>query len=270
MRNINAKKIGITERGDAGRDLSWYDKMLIDDTVEGAVIITKNIDSADFRSKLLDMHKNGKPCILHATVTGWGFSPMEPRVATTETAIDHIRKVIDDGFPADRIVLRVDPIIPTPEGMQKAYSVITRANITIPDVKRIRISVYDDYHGARDEMIARGYAPIDTFGKWKNEQERRPSRTAIQSIIKMLIQTNNVGTRVFECCAEPELAKAHPSIFVEQGCVSEQDYLLMGLVPPLSLPNKYARFGCKCLSTKKELLTEKKPCPNNCAYCYWR
>lgn len=34
--------------------------------------------------------------------------------------------------------------------------------------------------------------------------------------------------------------------------------------------NNQHRFGCLCNSAKKELLTNKKPCGHNCAYCYWR
>ena len=55
-------KIGVTERGDAGIDFSWYDKL---DTVSGAIIITKKISDA-FIDKILTA---SKPIILHCTCT---------------------------------------------------------------------------------------------------------------------------------------------------------------------------------------------------------
>lgn len=41
----NTERIGITERGDAGLDLSWQHKM---DTVDGAIVITKYLASQAF------------------------------------------------------------------------------------------------------------------------------------------------------------------------------------------------------------------------------
>lgn len=45
-------KIGITERGDAGRDFSWESKL---SSVAGAVLITKNITDA-FIDKVIENH----------------------------------------------------------------------------------------------------------------------------------------------------------------------------------------------------------------------
>lgn len=56
-------KIGITERGDAGLDLSWASKL---DTVDGAVVITKCLSPA-CRDALLT---NKEKLILHATQIG--------------------------------------------------------------------------------------------------------------------------------------------------------------------------------------------------------
>lgn len=57
-------KIGITERGDAGIDLSWYEKLSL---VDGTILITKNITSG-LKYKLMQAYLSGKKssCIVHA------------------------------------------------------------------------------------------------------------------------------------------------------------------------------------------------------------
>ena len=47
-------KIGITERGDAGLDFTWYNAVKTN-KVDGAVLITKNITS-EFTDKVLELH----------------------------------------------------------------------------------------------------------------------------------------------------------------------------------------------------------------------
>ena len=68
-------KIGITEAGDAGVDLSWEEKL---DDVDAAVLITKCV-SPDFFDAALE-HKDR--LIVHATITGYGHSILEPNVPT--------------------------------------------------------------------------------------------------------------------------------------------------------------------------------------------
>lgn len=66
-------KIGVTEAGDAGVDLSWEEKL---DDVDAAVLITKCV-SPDFFDATL-RHKD--KLIIHTTVTGYGHSILEPNV----------------------------------------------------------------------------------------------------------------------------------------------------------------------------------------------
>jgi hypothetical protein len=64
--------IGITERGDAGLDLSWADRL---SEVDGAILITKN-PRPKFQKVVMEA---SKPVIIHFTVTGYGgiFSTMD-------------------------------------------------------------------------------------------------------------------------------------------------------------------------------------------------
>ena len=65
-------KIGITEAGDAGLDLSWEPYV---DNLDGVVLVTKNI-TPSFHDAAL---RNKEKAILHATITGYGNTQMERR-----------------------------------------------------------------------------------------------------------------------------------------------------------------------------------------------
>lgn len=262
------KRIGMTEAGDAAIDLSWYDKVLDDPELVGAILITKGIASKPFQEKALSLMKH-KPVIIHADVTGWGQTPMEPMVKAPIESIQAIRAFIDNGFPAQNIVLRIDPIIPTKEGLERAANVVTLAKEIIPDVTRIRISIYDDYFNSRKEICKRGYEPIDDVEKRKNEIERRPTKEQVDIVAKTLMDVAS-KEQVFELCAEPELEQSYPDRFKWFGCLSMKDCEIMNIEPPRGIGiNGQKRFGCRCLRMKVELLNKKRRCPHNCAYCYW-
>lgn len=262
------KKIGMTEAGDAGIDLSWFDKLKNNDDFVGAILITKGVANKPFRDKALELIKI-KPAIIHAGVTGWGGSPMEPQIKTPEESINAIRDLIDRGFPATNITLRIDPIFPTKEGLQRAQHVVELAKTIIPEVTRIRISIYDDYYNARQEIVRRGYKPIDHIARRKNELERRPTPEQVQAVAEALLAVAS-PTQIFELCAEPELAEAYPDRFRWFGCLSHKDCKIMNIEVPEGIGiNGQNRFGCRCLKMKTELLSNKRRCPHNCAYCYW-
>lgn len=262
-----ANKVGITEAGDAGWDLSWYDKMMTSESLKGVVLITKALWRKEFQQKVLMLIKS-KPAIIHCGVTGWGGTNMEPGTKPADITLIALRGMIDNGFPASNIVLRVDPIIPSNEGIERACNVLRLAKQIVPEVTRFRISIYDDYHKAREEMIRRGYPPIDSNTKWKNETERRPTSTHANAVASAILRQN--PHTIFEVCAEPELANTYPSSFCWTGCISQKDMDIMNLpMPQTPNVNGQKRYGCQCLTVKTELLQSKKRCPNNCAYCYW-
>ena len=267
--------IGMTEAGDAGLDLNWlnrlqnnlnaWNKPLDNACYAGAILITKAGHRPQFQNAVKQLNL---PCIIHFDCTGWGNTPMEPNAPNYVELIDSIRHFITEGFPAERCVLRIDPIFPNRDGLNMATNVLRYAEIMLPDVKRVRISIYDDYHKSREEIIRRGYPPIDGITKWKNELERRPTPAQVRMVGEALIDL--WPDFHFEVCAEPELANAYPDHFTWSGCLSKTDLDLMGIPLPDGIGvNGQNRFGCRCLTMKRELLDKKMRCPNNCAYCYW-
>lgn len=263
--------IGCTERGDAALNLSWYDKAVDRRSAySGFVLITKGISRPEFQDKVMAL-ENERPgkTVIHACITGWGGTAMEPGAADYKTSVDAVKQLINKGFPADHIVIRIDPIFPTTEYVGRAADVSSYAHNVIPEVKRYRVSIYDDYINARREMIKRGFEPVDGIQGMKNEAMRQPTPEQVKIVAEAMI--NAAPEQKYELCAEPELASAYPEHFVWFGCISQADCDLMNVVVPEGTGiNNQNRFGCRCLQVKKEMLTDTKPCGHNCAYCYWR
>lgn len=253
-------KIGITERGDAGIDLSWVSKM---DTVDGAILITKNITEAFIQLVLACK----KPVIVHATCTGYGGSELEPNVPKYQEQIAKAVELIDRGFPAERMVLRIDPIFPTPKGLVKLQYVLQEyANVLRPrGVNRIRISVLDEYKHVKQRFLEHGWYCIYGNNFQASDQQ-------LQNIASVLEDY----PYIFETCAESKLEgysnmSKYDNIY-DCGCISTKDLDLMGInYTGLAMyENPQNRRGCHCLQFKTELLTNKKQCPHGCVYCYWK
>lgn len=244
-------KIGITERGDASLDFGWVDKMHI---VDGAILITKNVSSTFIQTVM----QQAKPVIVHATCTGWGGTWLEPRVPDYKTQLNNIQSLLAAGFPKSHIVLRIDPIIPTDEGVSKACAVIEEAKrIGLLPGMRVRVSVLDEYPHVRARIKTAGYEPF-LNGYFQASYYAFSRLDEILSEYEIDIET----------CAEPYLDS---SLWFERlGCVSEHDLKIMGLPIEESFINPQNRKGCLCLSCKTELLTNKHPCAHGCLYCYWK
>lgn len=258
-------QIGFTERGDAGRDLSWV-KPCKERKVDGAIIITKTLTN-DCGYAILELHQEGFPIILHATITGWGNTTMEPKVYDYKIALTSLKALINEGFPKENITLRIDPILPTKEGIERATNVIEKAHEMglIPGL-RVRISIIDEYQHAKRRFHERNIPtcyPDKVFG---------PNNNQIQEVANFLKHINQKYNIQFETCAEPKLKSMLPKdIIIERGCISETDLKIMKLpIPENVQKNGQNRYGCQCLAIKKELLKHKHPCRNNCAYCFWK
>ena len=247
-------KIGVTERGDPSLDKTWYEKLM---QCDGGIIITKNLN-VTLQDKILS---HSRPITIHATCTGWGGSKMEPNVPEPEDQLDNVEFILERGFPEERMVIRIDPIIPTEEGLKRARRVLELLERSGLSNLRVRVSVYDEYKHAAARL------PEPIYGGAFS-----PPKEMLQEVVKLLKSFD----REYEICAEPYLAACgHP--FKIQGCVSVVDLKRMGLEQkehPLTdaefTINPQQRSGCKCLGVKQELLSTRGRCEHKCLYCYWK
>lgn len=249
-------KIGITEAGDAGLDLSWTKRL---DSVDGAVLITKCI-SPHFLKEVL-AHKD--KIIIHATFTGYGGTVIEPCVPPPYDEFDAILQLVKAGFPKEHIVIRVDPIIPTLKGVRTALSVIE--TFIDQGFSRYRISVVDMYPHVRDRFKQAGVPlPYGDYFSPSKEQLRRVDEMVRIAKVYWADQNGDVPFRI-ESCAEPGLIEP-----IQCGCISAYDLGLLGLDVTEADNTGFQRKHCLCYSGKTELLEHKARCPHGCLYCYWR
>lgn len=247
-------KIGITERGDAALDLSWADKL---DSVDGAIVITKNVTSKKFQEALLE-HKN--KLILHATITFLGGTEYEPNVPKAGKSIEALKEIISKGFPASKIVFRLDPILS--RAQSHAFRLGAAKIIADLGISRVRFSFIDIYPHVRRRFMAKGIEiPCNNFTLDKDEQ---------RFVALDFLNINHFTGLCFEICAEDNnIVDPIAGIFEHIGCISQKDLQLLGIYKNItSLANQ--REGCKCLSVKTELLSNKAQCAHGCVYCYWK
>lgn len=250
---MSKMKIGVTERGDAGLDLSWETKL---NGLSAAILITKNI-TPHFRAAVLrNMRRHN--LILHCGCTGWGHSPVEPNVPYTTEQLAALDDLIQFGFPVEQTVLRIDPILPIPSGLQAANNVLNIASkYDWFKAIRIRISIMDDYAHVKRRFQNAGYATVYPG------QAKFASPEQFEAVKRLCA---GYPDKIFETCAETGLNGPQ---FRHTGCVSEADLSIFGLTPESSGQNPQNRNGCLCLSCKTELLSHKSQCPHKCLYCYW-
>lgn len=251
-------KVGITEAGDAGIDLSWAKKL---DAVDGAVLVTKNINS-DFIKKVLE-HRS--KLIVHVTCTGYGGTVLEPHVPTSRLQRCAATDMVLRGFPRERVVIRVDPIIPTEKGLERALDTIEA--FMKEGFNRFRISVIDMYPHARDRFKNAGLPlPYGETGFSPDKEQLADVDEMIREAREYWASFGRDPARLrIESCAEPGLREPIPC-----GCISSFDLALLGLDTSDVDSVGPQRPKCMCYSGKTELLAHKQRCPHGCLYCYWR
>lgn len=258
-------KIGITERGDAAYGIAKWRTALECKNVDGAILITKNLTKA-FTDAVLNCYfdpvGNTKNIIVHATCTGWGKSVFEPNVPDYQRQINCLRNLVNNGFPIEHCVLRIDPIVPTESGLNVACKVLDYAweQGLLPQM-RVRISVYDEYKHVKERLHKNGFASVYPGNQFYASKEQFAYVT--ERLKKYDIQ--------FHTCAEPFLKDPDDTgLYVHSGCISPIDLRILGFDTPVISVNPQHRTGCLCLSCKTELLDKRHPCPHNCMYCFWK
>ena len=248
-------KIGITERGDAGLDLRWTCSI---NNVNGAILITKAITPEFIRAVMTCR----TPIVVHCTCTGYGGSVLEPGAPTPQTQLQRAKELVEAGFPASNLVLRVDPIFPSDKGLAKAKAVLN-AYRDMGLNNRVRVSIVDEYPHVRQRYAERGWPTLYGGNFYPNEEQ----------VARVAYLFKEYPMFQFETCAEHRLAQIGRAIGVNikaQGCISNEDLKVMGL-PALNCGvNPQNRSGCLCLAPKTELLTKRGRCANSCVYCFWK
>lgn len=241
-------RIGITERGDGGLDFSWVKKI---DKVDGVICVSKAANDELIKNLLNYKDK----VIYHSTCTGMGSTKIEPNVPSVEDKLNHVQKLIMEGFPINHIIMRIDPLIPISTGdfiLGKSYldQIEKILQFCNQYELKVRYSYLDIYSHVRERFISNNI-PITSFLK-KDMNE-------IQNLFKKY-------SLKYMSCGEKWTPESH-----KIGCVSIEDFKILGLDTSECVMSQWRqRNVCLCCSAKKELLNNKKPCYHGCLYCYWK
>jgi hypothetical protein len=227
--------IGITEGADPTVNFKW--KEWVNDG-KPAILITK-------MPRLFNEHLNGtENVIIHCTITGLGGSNIEPNIDNTDVSIKYYRELCDK-FGADRVVLRVDPIMPELQmiNLTDVPYLVNIRSIIKKSRGRTRISFLDLYSHVRGNLLSHGYKLKQTF------------HYELQSRFDLW---HSFGEP--EICGEPDMPSTP--------CVSAMDCEILGVEPILR--DKGQRLYCHCLANKMEICRPPPKCTYGCLYCYWR
>lgn len=228
-------KIGFTERGDAGLDFSW---MRTHKNYDGVVLITKRL-SHDFIEQASKINS-----IVHATITGHGGTVYEPKVPSLTISRIYFDLLVKTLGP-DRVVLRIDPIIPDSRGIAVAINVYEQIHVKGGRRTRVRTSFMDNYSHVKERFIAAGLKPLDYYFHAPLDLRKKISSYFPDAEI--------CGEPGFECI----------------GCISEKDLevLKIDIEPKIG---GWQREECRCLTYKTEMFENRGRCDHNCLYCYWK
>lgn len=259
MKELKNPRIGITEQGDAGYDLSWVNK-IEQGSVDAAILVTKCLSHGMYDALLSLKQKGFHNIIVHCGCTGRGGTIIEPGAPEYGTQLRSLEKLIRSGFPQERCVLRIDPIIPDADGLNAAWLVLKYAKTLFDFNKmRVRISVVDDYRHVKARFQDAGLPTIYPGDQFYASPEQ------FAQVRRLLGMFPDI---TFETCAEKYL---HTPNVKACGCISDTDLLLCGIRRIADTgTNPQNRSGCLCLQGKTELLHNKCQCANRCLYCYWK
>jgi DNA repair photolyase len=173
--------------------------------------------------------------IVHATITGLGGSSLEPNVPPPTAALRGFAALVSALGP-DRVVLRVDPVIPNTAGVVLALGVIRHAQRLAP-ATRVRVSFLDLYPHVRRRLALADVAIPG--GDWSGFHAPLEHRRHAWDVLGRP-----------EVCGEPGFECA--------GCLSERDCTILG-VKSIEWKGRQ-RAACGCLAQKVELLNRRGPC----------
>lgn len=241
-----SQRVGITEAGDPAFNTEIFDRLY-----DANVIITKSLTG-----RLIDkLVENKAKCILHMTCTGYGGTEIEPFVPDVDKTLTQIDKLISAGFPANQIVLRIDPILPTFKGRKKAYEVAGR--FAGKGITRLRFSIMDAYEHVKKRFNEKGIdIPFNGF---------HASYMARKEVLYGMMTIGKRYSYEIECCGEPGINSIP--------CISQKDLDILGQTAKINLTdNAGQRKSCSCPANKTELIRRGKPhrCHHQCLYCFWK
>ena len=211
-----------------------------------------------------------KMSIIHLTCTGWGGSFLEPNVVAPEVFCDKAKQLIAAGYPAERIVWRVDPIVPIVEGLER-FKKSVELGLAV-GVRSFRSSMLQLYKHSYARLLETPI--IDEINQiykgkfWPDKEATFDFYMKLRDVVRDF-QSRYDNKLDFCACASSQL---HQCGFKDFACVSVCDFILNGVDAHELWGHQKGtqRAGCGCL-LKHQMIPggySRGRCPNKCLYCY--
>lgn len=186
------------------------------------------------------------------TITGWGGTWLESNVLDPEVMINEFNKA--SVILKNRVLLRIDPIIPTKEGIDKAIHVLKGIMYPI----RVITSVLQIYKDQID--IIKKLGVDESLYSVVSGRARFVRREVANRVISLMhVARPNINIQM---CGMPYKVEGS----IHTGCIDDALLKAMGINEYIRIQPGVQRPGCKCVISKKQLISG--PCEHTCAYCY--
>ena len=153
--------------------------------------------------------KNKDKITFYITCIEFGGTKIEPNVPNLNFTHRQILKLINEGFPAKQITLRIDPIVPTEKGLCTVENLFQKFKDT--GIKRIRYSFLDMYPHIKERFEENNIGlPYNNFNVPKFMMDNA-----------ILLFEKYEDIYEFESCAE---YTKH-----QLGCISQKDLDVLGI-----------------------------------------
>jgi len=246
-------------------------------TIKMMYLLTKNIND-----NVIKLLKQPIPRFLAVSITGVGGTDIEKNVPFYKDSFMKIKKLIDNGFDVNDIVIRIDPLYPginTPDVNKKLLESIIKATYRL-GITQIYTSVFDIYkstsHKMKNSLDMNAYS--DNLKSDNVIHANEQYLTDIFTEIDNLIYTIGKGKISHILCGE--IPTVYPKHTTKIGCLNkariEQTLKtkVSGIKDRTHNDKNVQRGNCLCVITnngkkvKRQGLTESQKCGHGCSGCY--
>jgi hypothetical protein len=212
------------------------------------VVYSKNLVPVDF-------FRDNPRVAVGLTITGWGGTWLEAGVIAPETMVAHFNNVAE-AVGCERLRLRIDPGIPTEEGLRRATAVL--AGIVAP--VRTITSLIQFYKG-HDKLFSQLGIDRSRYAL-RSGRALYPDPELAAWWLSGLLRARPDFAGCISFCGMPYLVAGAE----HTGCVDDELLSAIGVTDFKRVAPGRQRPGCRCVITKRQALGG--PCSHGCLYCY--
>lgn len=215
--------------------------------------------------------ENKDKIILHYIVSGYGSTPLEPAVPHPAIAYKSLQTLIQLGFPKKQIVLRIDPVLPSEQGLIVVNQVLNVFRTL--GIKRCRFSFLKQNQNVKTRAAWMQFfcGPNVNLNPYYSELYGKIFNYAAGFQRKDMC---NLAKKwdwhyTFETCSRDDKDDFNE---YEKACVSFDDYKRLGIRNFENPQEVYTRKNkCKCPDNVVELYPQTNmQCGLKCVHCKYK